>query len=307
MEPEILVSVSIITYNQEKFIRQAIEGVVNQKVDFNYELVIGDDCSTDGTKGIILEYCNKYPNIIKPIFHPERNKGIPGKLNFLSTLAAAKGKYVALLDGDDYWIDPFKLKKQVEFLENNTDYVMCFHNTLVQYDDLRESHNLHPADMKKDFNIEDIIGGYFLGPLSVVYKNNLIKNMPEWYFKLEYGDAPLFSMIAAHGKIKYFDDVMGVYRVHPGGVMQTLKDDKFKLAAIDYYKNINKHFFGKYKRILYPMISDLYYFLSESSALKGERKMSKNGIVNSILFRLLSFQFPQKRQLYVLMKLIANN
>lgn len=115
-----ILSVGILTYNQVDYISQAIESVLIQEVDFDYEIVIADDCSTDGTSEIVRSYAEKYPNLIRAIIH-EKNIGIEENANCLKR--ECKGRYRAVQEGDDYWVDPFRLQKQVEFLENNQDYV----------------------------------------------------------------------------------------------------------------------------------------------------------------------------------------
>ena len=121
----------MITYNHERFIAQAIEGVVMQKTQFSYELVIGEDCSTDNTRVIAESYVRKYPDIIR-LLPAEKNLGIWA--NGLRTLKECKGKYLAFCEGDDYWTSPEKLAKQVEMLEKHPGYSICFHNVLVQYE-----------------------------------------------------------------------------------------------------------------------------------------------------------------------------
>ena len=126
-----LVSICCITYNHAKYIRQCLEGFLMQKTSFSYEIVINDDCSTDGTTDIIREYEARYPNLISPIYHAENeySKGVRGMFATYC-FPKAKGKYIAMCEGDDYWIDPLKLQKQVDFMEENPDYSMCFHNAM---------------------------------------------------------------------------------------------------------------------------------------------------------------------------------
>ena len=118
----------MVTYNHEKFIRQAIDSVLFQQVDFAYEIFIGDDVSTDLTRKILLEYQNKHPDNIKLIF---RDKNLGCQENLLDVVKACKGEYVALLDGDDYWTSPLKLAKVVKFLDENAECPMCFHQILT--------------------------------------------------------------------------------------------------------------------------------------------------------------------------------
>ena len=126
MEP--LVSIEIITYNHAPFIRQCIEGVLMQKTTFPYELVIGEDCSTDGTREIVLDYAQKYPEIIR-VITSESNVG--AFENEKRAYFACRGKYIAICEGDDYWTDPDKLQKQVDFLEEHPDYSMCCHASKI--------------------------------------------------------------------------------------------------------------------------------------------------------------------------------
>lgn len=125
------VSVSIITYNHVNYIAQAIESVLKQQVDFTYEIIIGDDYSTDGTQKILQHYQKKYPDIIQLVLHPKRYEGVPGRLNNITNLYSCRGQYVALLDGDDYWISENKLQTQVDFLDQNPDYTLAFHEIKV--------------------------------------------------------------------------------------------------------------------------------------------------------------------------------
>jgi glycosyltransferase involved in cell wall biosynthesis len=124
-----LVSVFMITYNHEKYIAQALNSVLMQKTSFDYEIVIGDDCSTDSTQKIIKDYVTKHPNKIKPIFQTVNVGAMRNAYEF--TLPECKGKYIATLEGDDYWTDPDKLQKQVDFLESNENYSVCFHHVIM--------------------------------------------------------------------------------------------------------------------------------------------------------------------------------
>ncbi len=126
-----LLSISCATYNHENFIKDCLDGFVMQKTNFNFEVLIHDDASTDNTANIIREYEQKYPDIIKPIYQTENqySKGKPISATF--NWPRAQSKYIALCEGDDYWTDPNKLQKQVDFLEANPDYMMCFHNAEI--------------------------------------------------------------------------------------------------------------------------------------------------------------------------------
>ena len=130
-----LVSICCITYNHASYIRQCLDGFLMQKVTFPIEIIINDDCSTDGTTDIIRDYEAKYPNLIKPIYHTE-NEYSKGTRGMFATYCfpKAKGKYIAMCEGDDYWCDPLKLQMQVDFMESNPDYFLCGTNGIVKYE-----------------------------------------------------------------------------------------------------------------------------------------------------------------------------
>ena len=120
---QLLVSVAVITYNHEKYIRQALDSILMQQTVFDFEIVIGEDCSTDNTREIIQSYQIKYPERIKLVTSESNVGPMP---NVVRTYKACRGKYIAVLEGDDYWIDPLKLEKQVDLLEANPEFSMCF-------------------------------------------------------------------------------------------------------------------------------------------------------------------------------------
>lgn len=217
---DLKLSVSIVTYNQKKFIEQTIDSVLRQKVDFDYEIIIGDDFSTDGTREILLKYQEKYPNLIKLILHPQKNEGIPGKVNFISTIYAAKGKYIALLDGDDYWTDPLKLQKQVDFLEARPDFAICFHPVKIVYENGDREPEVTNENQAAEMTFEDLALNNFIYAVSCVFRNNSSK-LPEWFDKMMAGDYPFHLLNAQHGKIGFINEVMAVYRVHKGGFWST--------------------------------------------------------------------------------------
>ena len=150
-----LVSICSITYNHAPYIRQCLDGMLMQQTDFTFEIIINDDCSTDGTTEIIREYAERYPEIVKPVFHEENQyqKGVRGMFATF-VFPKAKGKYIALCEGDDYWIDPLKLQKQVDFLEANPNYSVCFHrcNSFYQVD--KKYGKILPEGFDKPFSFE---------------------------------------------------------------------------------------------------------------------------------------------------------
>jgi len=213
-----IVSICCITYNHEKYIRDAIEGFLMQKTNFTFEILIHDDASTDKTAEIVREYEQKYPQLIKPIYQTENqySKGINPGVEFL--FPRAHGKYIALCEGDDYWTDPMKLQKQVDFLEANPDCSLCFHASKSIRNNNPEDFVINrPKSIPKDnkFEMKHAIlgGGGFMATNSMLFLREHINERPEWMNRAPVGDAPLMLLLASKGKIGYIDDLMSVYRV----------------------------------------------------------------------------------------------
>lgn len=219
-----VVSVCMITYNHERFIAQAIDSVLMQETDFPLELVIGEDCSTDATRAIVVEYAERYPQIIRPLL-PEHNLGMMP--NFVATLSACKGKYIALLEGDDYWTDPHKLQKQVESLEAHPECVLCHHNAMIIDESGRPiSDSNLPVGLQRDFLAEELVKCAHVLTLTACFRN-VLRDYPPEFFKVLNGDSFLFSLLGNHGKSKYLGGSVepDVYRVHAGGVWSALGRD----------------------------------------------------------------------------------
>ena len=216
-------SVSLITYNQAPFIAQAIESVLMQQTGFEFELLIGEDDSSDGTRETVRSYQAKHPDRIRVMWNDRKNvvylDGKPtGQWNFVNNIRNCRGQYVALLDGDDYWTSPLKLQKQVDFLDSNPDCALCFHNVRILDESDPARLDLHHAGpMLGRYELADLMRGNFMHTCSVVFRAGLFGDFPDWIFKCPMGDWPLHVLNARHGKIGYLDDVMAVYRKHSRG------------------------------------------------------------------------------------------
>ncbi len=228
-----LLSVRLMVYNHEAYIREAIEGILKQKINFLVEVVIGDDFSTDKSLEIIREYQNTATIHFKILERKEgdtywQNRQKLGRLhNFYNIVENCTGKYIALLDGDDYWTDPLKLQKQVDFLEKNEDFSICFHNMHI----LNES-NSNSVELTNDKNQASVSNifdlatkGNFIFTASAVFRKP-VEELPNWLDQLSIGDYPLHLYNAQFGNIKYLDEVMGVYRVHEGGIWGVFSKEK---------------------------------------------------------------------------------
>ena len=263
-----VVSICIISFNQAAYIRQAIDSVIAQKINFSVEIVIADDFSSDGTREIVFEYQQKHPEIIK-VLPREKNLG-PAK-NFIELMYAATGKYIAYLEGDDYWTLDTKLQQQVDFLEQHPDFVICFtdaHETFSE--DINDPRNYLSggSGLMTETTINELIFRNYIQTCTVVFKNKLFDKFPDWYTGLKMGDWPLHLLNAAHGKIKYLPFASAVHRNHSSGVWSsqhvldrinnTLKAYDVLAANTDFYKLSN---FNKSKSNLYLL--SVKYHLKE--------------------------------------------
>jgi glycosyltransferase involved in cell wall biosynthesis len=215
------VSVVMITYNQEAFIEEAILGVLAQKTNFEIELIVSDDCSTDRTELIVKEVIRTNPNgkILKYTRHHSK-KGMMA--NFIWALQHSKGKYIALCEGDDFWTDPTKLRNQVDFLEANPDFVICFSLADELYPDgVIRPNSLICRPTKDESELIDLIeNGNYIHTPSVMFVNCLYE-IPSFFNELSLGDYPLYLILAEKGRIKFLSEVTAVYR-RGVGVWSTL-------------------------------------------------------------------------------------
>jgi glycosyltransferase involved in cell wall biosynthesis/GNAT superfamily N-acetyltransferase len=232
---DIMVSVCCVTYNHKYFIAHAIDGFLMQKTDFPFEVLIHDDASTDGTATIIREYEAKYPDIIKPIYQTENQYSKGVKISLTYQWIRAKGKYIAMCEGDDYWIDPYKLQKQVDFLETHEDVSMCFHNVKLINAEGKEIGNCRRYKKDQYAPIGDLIlgGGLFCPTASLVFRTQYIKfGYPDFCMNCHVGDYPLQLYLSLKGKVYYFDNEMSVYRRGiPNSWSQTFEKIAFSLRA----------------------------------------------------------------------------
>lgn len=209
-----LVSIDCLTYNHAPYVRKCLDGLLMQKTSFGYEILIHDDASTDGTQQIIQEYERLYPDIVKPIYQTENqySKGVSMSATF--NYSRAQGKYIAICEGDDYWADPYKLQKQVDFLESHPDYVMCCSDAVVSSPDGELDWCRYSEDT--DIPVHDIIlgGGAFVQTASLLFRKWLIeKDIP----KCNVGDYPLQIFAALNGKVRWFAQKQVTYRYASAG------------------------------------------------------------------------------------------
>lgn len=221
------VSIVCTVYQHEPYLRQCFDGFVMQKTTFPIEVLVNDDCSPDGSVAIIREYEIKYPDLFRCIYQRE-NQYSKGLLPWFEVLfPMAKGEYIAICEGDDYWTDPYKIQKQVDFMDAHKEYVACFHNAVVDYgNSKRLFNNLNENHFPTSEDI--ILRKWFISTQTLLFRNVLTK-FPEWRRGIKNEDYLLELLLAKVGKFYYMDDVMAVYRQEGQGVSTIMNRDKLTM------------------------------------------------------------------------------
>ncbi len=281
-----LVSIHLITYQHASYISQCLENLLNQETQFEYEIVIGEDASTDGTRDICKKYAERHKDRIR-LFLRNRTESVfnrNGKTIYFNgklTSSACRGKYIAFCEGDDYWTDDRKLSKQIKFLEENEQYSGVFSNYSVigENGDIIKERFFEFSD--RDFSQYEIMAYQTPKTLTAMVKSEFLpREIPEQYFKVKNGDLFLFSMISEGGAFRFINEIQGAYRVHGGGIwsasnaiekrlshIKTTKEmlsffkkkDQVEAILIRFNRNIKKVIKNKLKNV--DLLSFYYVFL----------------------------------------------
>lgn len=239
--------VLLITYNHEKYIAQAIDSILMQKVDFSYEIVVADDASTDKTRAIIQNYSDKNPGKFK-ILPIGKNLGITK--NYQRAFAACEGKYIAVLEGDDVWTSVHKLQKQVDFLDDHTDCSFCFNKLIIKEENSGIFKNQPSADFidnKKILFASDLARVNFIGNFSAcMYRKSIINSIDNSLYDLKVYDWMVNIVCAQSGPIGYLNEPMSVYRLHDGGSWSTKKDEEKENELMSLIDEYDKFLDGKF-------------------------------------------------------------
>ncbi|MGX9985362.1 glycosyltransferase family 2 protein [Soonwooa purpurea] len=243
--PKVVVSICSITFNHAPYIRECLDGFLMQQCDFEFEVLIHDDASTDGTQEIIKEYQEKYPDIIKSILQTENQwsqgiRNIQSRYNF----SRAKGKYIAMCEGDDYWTDPLKLQKQVDFLEKNGDFVLTFHKAKIKDINSGKYKEDYLTKVPERYDSPEVFAmkGNYIHTPSILFRN-IIVNLNMKYNCSQIGDFFLLLHLVQFGKIGYIEKSMCVYRVGSGffskssGISKEIELLKCIISAINSLQN----------------------------------------------------------------------
>ncbi|MGC1106978.1 MAG: glycosyltransferase [Candidatus Acidiferrales bacterium] len=261
-------SVMMITYNHGRYLPEALDSALSQRVNFDYEIVVGEDCSTDGTREILMDYSRKYPGRIVTLL---QDQNVGTMRNFEATLASCKGEYVAFLEGDDSWLSANKLQSQVDFLDANPNYAICCARARILNETSQSAPAIYPECPAGTYSIENLLGGNLIATCTAVCRGRAIGVMPRWFHELKMGDWPLFAIAATSGKIHLIDEVLALYRVHPGGIWSALKEIERQKAIIEMLKAVDKHLGYQYAKIVRRTIAGCYCAMANISKEENKR------------------------------------
>ncbi len=285
---EMKVSVIVLTYNQEKFIAQAIRSALMQETDFAYEIIVGEDASTDRTGAIVAELEQLHPDKVRvrwrnaEVAQRERAVGVGGKGNFVNCLRTSTAKYIALLDGDDYWTNPHKLQKQVDFLDRHPDFAISFHRVRAVKDAPFEEPEKHDQHLSEVLTVEDLLVANPISACSVMFRRGLFGELSRWFHSLRLGDWALHVMNAKHGKIGCINEVMAAYRINPAGLWSSLGPIEQRLEMIKVLNYIDAYLDFKYKEQIRAAKAGWYNQLVWIAKQRGERIKLANFLAHYI-------------------------
>lgn len=308
MQP--LVAINCIAYNQEKYIRETLEGFIMQKTDFPFVAVVHDDASTDHTADIIREYAEQFPNIIKPIFETENQYSKPGKplgKIMLNAINETGAEFVAYCEGDDYWIDNLKLQKQVDFLKSHPDYSLCCSNAdeFIQNENRLKIPSFKPYGT---FGLEHIICQNDIYTCSVLIRRDLLNiyysDVIPKFPSLSFGDYPLWLHMATLGKCQRLKDTMSIYRICNSGV-SNIKGAPWmhsRLTVLDFFTNNYNIDKTAKERAQFNFFRIWAYFATTQKDVtvyqRAIQYYDDNGYFWTKLFLKLAWRFPRGKRLW---------
>lgn len=306
MNKKAKVIIHCLVYNHEPYLRDCLEGFVSQKTNFPFKAVVHDDASTDNSATIIKEYVEKYPNLIEAIYETEnqysKRDGSLGRIMSEATLN--RSSYIAYCEGDDYWIDPMKLQKQVDFLDNNPDYTMCFSACKIQND-----FNLHTSSSgesvtDRDYESTELLKTWCVPTASILVRSHIAKDerILKYDKRKTCGDIFIILTAADYGKVRGMKDKMTVYRLNPGSVMNRTYSEaaqrKAMLSFLGHYTFIEEKYPKVNRKLIRQYRLHTQYNIINSSLFAPKEKITA--------FFKAWFIAPSKSVKFILRKFIDN-
>lgn len=291
-------SVAMQAYRHAPYIRQAIEGVLMQDAPFPFELVIGEDGSTDGTREIVLEMRNRHPDRIRVLLGDRSNvitiRGrATGRRNLHAILEACRGEYIALCEGDDYWTSPAKLRLQVEAMDAHPEWSMCFHPAAIELEDGTQGGEIKIRVRRDVYTLEHYLAREIdIATAATLYRRSMMPQWPDWMWKVGFADVPMRVMLAANGPIGFVPGTMSVYRVHRGGIWSRghhgADPEALEWQAetvVEAYTAFREYLGGRYDRPIAWRIAEASYDLAWCALLKGDAAAMRRALWRAVLER----------------------
>lgn len=283
-----LVSICCIVYNHEMYLKRCLDGFLMQQTGFDFEIIVHDDASKDNSTTIIRDYCKKYPNLFKPILQTN-NQFSTGRRILPILFQEASGKYIALCEGDDYWTDPLKLQKQVDYMEAHPDCSMCFGNSMEHWEGYDSPDKVFSNIVDRDYEPAELTQGWFISTATVLFRKRVLESdLFKKYTsdrKIITGDLPLWLTCASMGRVHGFSDIFSVYRRLPSGFMLSM-DSKRRMAMGDHRLEIFRVFGKEYRKTTISMAMT-HYRLAYSYARKERNvKMVLKSLWKSVYTRI---------------------
>ncbi len=286
MPSDLVLSVRLMTYNHSEFILQCLNSIDSQVTNFKFEVIIGDDFSTDNTADLIRDFIKlsknnniKYQFLERGTAYKTKRNKLGRLYNFTDILSNCSGKYIALIDGDDYWIYDYKLQKQVDFLENNKDFNICFTKANLLKNNKLDIHKIPEISKEGIYRYDNLLDYYdFITTASVMFRNILDNNYPKWFYQLPMGDMGLYLIVCRESKMKCLPEIMSVYRLHEKGLWSGANKEQN-----------NERFFKFFKLVF----NDLTISQKKIVKIKKKgiiKKMAYTKYKNNRLFRIIERQ-----------------
>jgi glycosyltransferase involved in cell wall biosynthesis len=263
------VTVFLTTYNHEPFIVDALETVLGQRTDFEFAVVVLEDCSTDRTREILELFHSRHPERLRLVL-AERN--LCSNAPLARELAACPSPYAAFLDGDDFWSSPHKLQRQVDFLDAHPDCAICCHEVTILHEDGRREGWMERYGPQKPLRgLAELLTGNFIPGCSAMVRRALVPRLPAWFDDCSSADSALYILYAQHGDIGYLPQDMGVYRLHRGGIWASMDYAAQLRRSIDFYEDLEARLEQTWHPILHRMLAE---WRTELAALGPEPRPS---------------------------------
>lgn len=293
------VSVLIITYNQERFIEQAVRSALTQQTTFPFEVVVGEDRSTDGTREVL----NGIRDDRMELLFRERNLGM--QPNYADTLDHCSGEFVAVLEGDDYWTDSLKLQKQVDFFTAHPECSTCFHQAVIVDSEGHSKNEVRPHEPVPEItSTQDILKTEYIPNPTVMYRRSAVPQLPTWFMSMKLGDWPLHVLLSLKGAIGYIPQPMAAYRMHAAGMWSQLKERQRLANEIEMYRHLLGELPAEYQDLAKFSLAERLYDLATNHAREGELDDAKRVFDEALSLQSDGYRFPPRRLARMRMRLM---